>query len=218
MILIFDLDDTLYPELTYVHSGFDAVARFLEKEYRIPPGDSLPVMHRELEQNGRGSVFDIVLEKYNLYSARNVGKCLKAYRFHTPVISLHEDAVEVLERNQASSQYLVTDGNKIVQGKKVAALKLGDVFKKVFITHRFGVDKAKPNPYCFLKISEIERAEPANIVYVGDNPRKDFVEIKKLGFRTVRVKRGMFKDLVLSREYEADICVNDLREIDFEKL
>ena len=28
-VLVFDLDDTLYPEISYVHSGFRAVAAFL---------------------------------------------------------------------------------------------------------------------------------------------------------------------------------------------
>ena len=218
MILVFDLDDTLYPELTYVYSGFKAVAKLLESEYNIPVADSMTIMLDELEKNGRGNVFNRVLDQYNICSKKNVLKCMKAYRFHTPVIKLHEDARIVLEQNAGKSKYLVTDGNKVVQTKKVEALQLYSVFKKVFVTHNYGVNKAKPNPYCFLKICDLERTNAENVVYIGDNPKKDFVSIKKLGFKTVRVKRGMFKDLVLSPEYEADLCVEDLREINFEKL
>jgi len=35
-IFIFDLDDTLYDELSYVYSGFLAVAKFLEKATKLP--------------------------------------------------------------------------------------------------------------------------------------------------------------------------------------
>ena len=33
MILVFDLDDTLYPERTYVESGFKAVADSLAQKF-----------------------------------------------------------------------------------------------------------------------------------------------------------------------------------------
>ena len=32
-VIIFDLDNTLYPEETYVQSGFKAVARYLSNKY-----------------------------------------------------------------------------------------------------------------------------------------------------------------------------------------
>ena len=35
-VLVFDLDDTLYPELSYVHSGFRAVAAFLSPLLGVP--------------------------------------------------------------------------------------------------------------------------------------------------------------------------------------
>ena len=34
-IIIFDLDDTLYPEIEFVMSGFRAVSRYISKKYNI---------------------------------------------------------------------------------------------------------------------------------------------------------------------------------------
>ena len=34
MIIVFDLDDTLYEEITYVRSGFKAVASYLSQTYK----------------------------------------------------------------------------------------------------------------------------------------------------------------------------------------
>lgn len=218
MVLVFDLDDTLYPELTYVHSGFRAVAQFLKREYHVSFKGSLQFMIEEESKNGRGRIFNDTLKKFNLLTRQNINQCIKTYRFHNPSIKLHEDAAVVLKKNRQINKYIVTDGNKFVQCKKAGALKLSKVVKKVFITHRYGISKAKPNPYCFLKICSLENVSPNNLVYVGDNPNKDFVLIKKLGIHTVRIKRGMFKDVELSPEYEADLCVNDLREIDFKRI
>ena len=36
MILVFDLDDTLYEEISYVKSGFKKVSDFMKSEYEIP--------------------------------------------------------------------------------------------------------------------------------------------------------------------------------------
>lgn len=215
MILIFDLDDTLYPEITYVYSGFRAVGQLLEDTFRIPASDSVRIMTGTLEEEGRGKVFDVVLRAFGVYSKKNVKACLSAYRLHKPVIQLYEDAQKVLNNIKERRKYIVTDGNKMVQQRKVAALQLSDRFDKIFITHRYGIKSAKPDPYCFLKICAIENVDPQFVMYIGDNPKKDFVGIKQLGFKTARVKRGMFKDVIMAPEYEADLCVDSLLDIEY---
>jgi len=93
------------------------------------------------------------------------------------------------------------------------ALGIYNKVKFPYITHRFGKMKAKPSPYCFLKIAEREKTAPENIVYVGDNPYKDFVGIKPLGFKTVRVLQGSFKDICLTVEFEAQRTIESLAEL-----
>jgi len=63
MILVFDLDDTLYDEMTYVKSGFRSVAHFLDASFNIPEAKAYKIMMKELAQNGRGRVFNAVLDK-----------------------------------------------------------------------------------------------------------------------------------------------------------
>jgi putative hydrolase of the HAD superfamily len=36
MVLVFDLDETLYDELTYVTSGLKVVAGYVEEEFNYP--------------------------------------------------------------------------------------------------------------------------------------------------------------------------------------
>ena len=212
MILVFDLDDTLYEERTYVLSGFRAVAGYLKREYKLPYEKVLHRLTAELK-NGRGRIFDNVLGRYNLNNPTLIKKCLSIYRLHKPKISLHRDAVRCLERFRGNSIYIVTDGNKIVQANKIAALKLNTRVNRVFITHRFGLEKAKPSPYCFMKIMQLEKTTPDKIVYIGDNPTKDFVGIKPFGFKTIRILRGNYKDLRPKKKFKADIDIIDLDEL-----
>lgn len=215
MIVIFDLDDTLYPEITYVYSGFNAVALFLANEFNLNSEEVNKKLCAELESSGRGKVFDKVLSLYGLFTKTLVKKCVHVYRTHEPKIKLDSASIVVINQLQEEHIpiYLVTDGNKVVQNKKVEALGLYDKFKKVFITHRYGLQHSKPSPYCFYKIAERESVEPQEVIYIADNPNKDFVGIKPHGFNTVRINQGMFKNQYIDDKHKADVEINSISEV-----
>jgi putative hydrolase of the HAD superfamily len=54
-------------------------------------------------------------------------------------------------------------------------------------------------------------------VYIADNPKKDFVTARKLGWQTVRVRRagGEHSLVTLSPEYEAHTEISDLLQLPF---
>lgn len=217
MIIVFDLDDTLYEELTFVKSGFSAVSDFLECNFGISSSESYEFMVNRLEL-GRGKIFDDTLLQFGILHKQTVNRCLTVYRKHFPKIQLHQEAADFLVRFGQEPLYIVTDGNKMVQNNKIIALGLRKLVKHVFITHRYGVKHAKPSPYCFQKICEIEQVEPREVVYVGDNPYKDFVGIKPLGFQTIRIKQGSYKNVEFTSDYEAHLTLGSLRELTIELL
>ena len=217
MIIVFDLDDTLYDEITYVRSSLFKVAVYLSDKYNIDKDIIYLDLNDVLAKRGRGNVFDIVLNNYGIYSKVEVKKCLSVYRNNTPKIKLFDEAINCLKRFSDYRKYLVTDGNKIVQTKKIHALGLNKYFIKALPTHNFGISNAKPSTYVFHKILDWENASPHQLVYIGDNPMKDFINLKKEGFKTVRVLTGFYKNLRLESEFEADNLINSLDEID-EKL
>lgn len=212
MVLIFDLDDTLYEELTFVHSGFKAVAEFLSPLLNVSSAQLHSELIKRLEA-GRGAIFDDVIKKHDPVSKSLVNQCLTVYRLHQPNIYLYPDAVRCLDRFKKQPLYIVTDGNKIVQANKAKALGVLDRVKKVIITHQYGVHNAKPSVYCFEKIRNLEKTEPQNMVYIGDNPSKDFVGLKPLGYKTVRIMRGNYSHLQPGEAYEADRKIHSLDEI-----
>jgi putative hydrolase of the HAD superfamily len=212
-VVVFDLDDTLYDEMSYVRSGFRAVAAFMEQSFGVPSVDAYGVMIDSLERLGRGQVFDEALKKFSVFTQTRVKACLTVYRRHYPDIALDPEALSCFHRLRSYPLYLVTDGNKLVQGNKVKALGLEEIMRRCFVTHRYGKQHAKPSPYLFHKICSIERTVPSKVIYIGDNPNKDFVGIKRDGFRTVRIRRGMFQSVSRSEEYEAHVEISTLEEL-----
>jgi putative hydrolase of the HAD superfamily len=217
MVLVFDLDDTLFDEKTFVYSGFDAVAEFVSQQFNI---DKIMIINDLTEElkNGRGHIFDFVLKKHNLFSKVLVKKCLSVYRLHKPNIFVYNDAIECLKRFENAPKYIVTDGNKIVQHNKIKALQIEQYFAHCFISRRYGIHNEKPSPYCFQKICKLENTTPQNVIYIGDNPQKDFVGIKPIGFKTIRIMKGNHFDVIKTPEYEAHIQINALSELTSELL
>ena len=217
-VLVFDLDDTLYPELSYVHSGFGAVAAFLSLPLGQPAEVLAAGMIAEEAEHGRGQVFDNVLRQHGHWSKTLVAACLRTYRQHQPTLALHPDAERCLTRFAHLPLYVVTDGHKEVQARKVAALGLTSRVRHAYLTNRYGRHRAKPNPHVFQLICQREGVAPNEVIYIGDNARKDFVGIKPLGFGTVRILRGNYAHLDADAAHEAHRRIHTLDELKEEVL
>ncbi|WP_300665436.1 HAD family hydrolase [Fluviicola sp.] len=213
MILVTDLDDTLYPEIEFVYSGFREVSSYLRNAFGIDSTESYRIMLDELTANGRGKVFDSVLKQYHINTAANRKKCVAVYRSHRPELVLYPEAMRFLSRFSGSRKYLVTDGNIRVQRNKINALGLNKHFIKTIPTYQYGIQYSKPSVFCFEKILEWEKKAPNQLVYIGDNPRKDFVSLNKIGAKTIRVLTGEFRSLQVSSEFDAQYTVKNLDEI-----
>lgn len=215
MIAIFDLDDTLYDESTFVDSGFAAVAADGEDRYGWPADASLRRLRALLVQHGRGRVFNLWLAEGGVTTRKAIRRCVHVYRHHIPQLVLDPHAARVLNALEGRLPlYLVTDGHKVVQANKVRALGLEARFDRVLITHRFGVHNAKPSLHCFARIREWAKADWSALTYVGDNPAKDFVALNRMGARTVRVRTGRHRDDPAPPGHEAQHQIQHLGELE----
>lgn len=211
MILIFDLDDTLYEELTYVESGFRAVARYGSEIFGLEYAVSYQVLTEILRKHGRGKIFDRWLDLYRLTTRERVKKCVQIYRQHLPDIHLYPEAREVLSKfSRTNSLFLVTDGNKLVQSRKVEALGISSYFRKIYITHRYGLKASKPSLICFERIKNLMGVQWKDMIYVGDNPKKDFVSLKAQGMKTIRVHTGQYREVLADDMHSADISISNI--------
>lgn len=217
MIICFDLDDTLYDEISYVESGFKEISKYLNglNILNFSENEIYLNLMNIMERKGRGRVFDEFLKKNNIKSKNLVKRCLSIYRKHKPNIKLNENVKEILclLKKKYGNLYLVTDGNLIAQRNKIKALNLNKYFYKTLPTHQYGTKHSKPSTYVFEKICKWEKIEMHNLVYIGDNPYKDFVNLKKLGAITIRLNQGMFKNVNLSKKFMADFQVDNIKQI-----
>ncbi len=212
MVIVFDLDDTLYPEITFVYSGFNAVAHYLSPLLHLSAEQIFGELVQEL-QFQRTDVFDRFLEEKGIKSRRLIVRCLSVYRQHDPDIRLFPEAEACLARFKNFPLYVVTDGNKLVQKKKFLALGLALKVRGCLCTHLYGKHSSKPSPYCFQKICQLEKVLPSEVVYIADNPRKDFIGLKPLGFHTIRVLTGPYRDEIVDPTYDAEIKILNLNEL-----
>lgn len=216
MILIFDLDDTLYPEIDFVLGGLKEVSNFLEKNYGLESNLLFKEMELDLILNGRGSIFNNILKKYKIFSIRNLKKCIAVYRSHSPKIKLYPEAENCLIRLNEYRKYIVTDGNIMVQRNKINALNIKHFFIKTIPTYQYGLHFGKPSVLTFQRIMKLENCNANKLVYIGDNPNKDFVNIKKIGVRSIRVLTGAYKDLIRENEFESEFRFENLNDLTIE--
>lgn len=195
--VLFDLDDTLYPEISYVKSGFGAVARFLATD-RATQAKLLAHMLELFACNPSG-VFERLLERVRGVdlevdvSSEIIPKLVDVYRSHSPTIRLYDDVLPTLRvlRQYGIRLGIITDGRADGQQAKVEALGVAELVDVVVITDSLGPKRRywKPHSRPFeVALSELD-VRPANAVYIGDNPTKDFHGPAQLGMRTVHVRR-----------------------------
>ena len=123
--VLFDLDDTLYDESSYVTSGFREVAARISEDLNVDAARVLACMQAELARSGRGKVFDTTLAAFGVDPApERVAALLACYRTHRPQIALFDDAAACLEALSGYRLAVVTDGLPVMQRNKAAALGL----------------------------------------------------------------------------------------------
>ena len=175
--VIFDLDDTLYSEKDYVRSGYRAVAAALNREDLAEP------MWQAFLQ-GLPAI-DAVLEAENLLHRKE--EALHAYRFHAPTISLYPGVRQLLERlTQTKLLGMITDGRPEGQRAKLKALDLEGYFRHILITDELGGQQfRKPSQVPFRRMQQALDIPFRELVYIGDNPKKDFIAPQALGMQTI---------------------------------
>lgn len=186
-VIAFDLDDTLFPELDYLKSGFRAVASYAAEELGL---DKDLLMTQMMTTWERGeNAFDFIKEKYFADNESFISNAVELYRFHRPEISLFPDAIPMLEHlaDKGVRLALITDGRSKTQRNKLEALDILRFFapENILISEETGNDKTALGSW-----QTIVRRYPnaSRFIYVGDNPAKDFLMPNKLGWHTIGLK------------------------------
>jgi putative hydrolase of the HAD superfamily len=204
-LVVFDLDDTLFPEREYVNSGFAAVDRAIRRRF---DHHGFEEVARELFESGvRGCVFDEALLRLGLSPDRpTVEKLVEIYRNHVPAIRLFDDVPRALDQlDGRARRAIISDGPLPSQRRKVAALRLGLRFDPIVLTDIWGRAFWKPHERAFQTVEAATGCTGSDCVYVGDNPTKDFLAPRALGWRTIRLRRPGCEHAGVEAEGAADV-------------
>lgn len=190
--VIFDLDDTLYSEKQYVRSGYKAVAKLLGDE-------ALADRLWTYFENGKPAIDELLNE---LGCMGRKEECLEAYREQIPEITLYDGVVDlILElKSKGIKVGIITDGRVSGQKRKLQALGLDKLINDIIITDELGGTQfRKPCDIAF-RIMQCRWGIPfEQIIYVGDNPTKDFQACRQLGMRWTyfRNENGLYSNTLI---------------------
>ncbi|MBI2053775.1 MAG: HAD family hydrolase [Candidatus Staskawiczbacteria bacterium] len=189
--IIFDLDGTLYKEKEFAESGFRAVSEYIFKKHKIGKSKVFNILKKDFEAGLRNKNFNVLLKKIDLARKENVLNLAEIYRNHYPSkISLYPDARKILKKTRNDFKLaLLTNGRIISQKNKISALGIKNYFKAILISTDFGDNDWKKSASSFNILLKKTKSRPKEMIYVGDNPKRDFMGAKKIGILTVRIKR-----------------------------
>ena len=199
--VVFDLDDTLYPEYDYVKSGFRAVAAELKRVCAV--SDAYGELLRLFDED-REKVFDRYLAECGA-AGLTAERMVEIYRNHTPDITLSDDVKQTLSslRDKGFKLGIITDGDPTRQHAKISALGLNDSVDKIIVTDELGgKELRKPNSKAFELMCDAFDISTEEMLYVGDNPQKDFAVKKYLPIKTAHylgdgLYAGEYRDGIL---------------------
>ncbi|MBR6390786.1 MAG: ATP-grasp domain-containing protein, partial [Lachnospiraceae bacterium] len=183
--VIFDLDDTLYPERQYVQSGYRLIAEYL--------GDaSYAGRLMKYFEDGKQAVDELLAE---IGRPEEKEKCIDIYREQIPDIRLYPGVSELITslKDKGIKVGIVTDGRVNGQRNKLQALGLDSLIgdENIMITDELGgVQFRKPCDIAFRILQNRWRIPAGQIVYIGDNIAKDMQAPMQLGMQFIYYKNA----------------------------
>ena len=217
--VIFDLDDILISEDEYIRSGYAAVSRFLKDMYGWDERMTSRQLY-DLYLEDPKNVFNRLLESHDIrYKDNEILELVQVYREHTPDVHFYPDVRPALYsiKDRGLKLGILSDGYAVTQRKKLTVLGVNGkkIFDKILITDELGREYWKPDPRPFIMMKEAFMADWSDMVYVGDNPEKDFYIGRDFPIMTVRIirEKSIYKDRAYLEGYRESARITTLSDI-----
>jgi putative hydrolase of the HAD superfamily len=190
--VLFDLDDTLYSRDKAFRSWAVWFVRnqlLIEDELRHAAVVEGIVRMDEHGYAPREALFARIMEEHPALGI-DVAQCIATYREQfMRHISPEEETTRVLHALvDAGIPFGIVTNGPVVQQHKLERLGLDCLTSCVFISEVFG--SRKPDAGIFLAAASCLKAEPAEVLFVGDNPATDLLGAYGVGMQTAWLSYG----------------------------
>jgi putative hydrolase of the HAD superfamily len=212
----FDLDNTLYDQTQHVFPFFSAAAAHLGEEVGLQPAMIEKTFREAWHALGPShpKLIDNVLAQYGILDPQRVRMLVQMYRDCISPLELYDGVQPLLERLcRRFPLFLITDGNEIMQRRKIERLGIGPLFRVIVFSVEQGPGLSKPHPAPFLNALRQLKYAPGECLFAGDNPRCDIAGAARVGMKTVRVLTGPFRAEAAAR-IEPDFTMDFVAEIE----
>ena len=183
--IVFDLDDTLYPEREYFQSGLNVASTMLDPELRDAfVAESGRLIYEE-GQRGVRNILTLGLGP-NCRDVDLIDAMERAYRGHVPSIRFRPGMLGLIEfLYDRAVLAIISDGRHGEQRRKWRALDIDNLFARVVFADSFGREFWKPSPRYFEELQSELSISAERCFYIGHNLEKDFAAPCALGWRPV---------------------------------
>jgi putative hydrolase of the HAD superfamily len=209
--ILFDLDNTLYPERRFALSGFREVSREVERRWGVHRRDAFSCLCGALRDGHRATALQLLCETFGLPDSL-VPEAVTIIRRHTPRLRLPKSSTDALRSLRARWRIgVLTNGQPAIQGRKVEALGLYPMVDEVVFASEDGV--GKPDAAPFFSILARLGVPPDRAVMVGDDSWCDIYGAARLGISTIHVRGRSVERFAGQRGAAASATVDSLIEV-----
>lgn len=203
--IVFDLDDTLIPEIDYLKSAFQEIADSIDTSNKNL-FDEMVQWYQDKE--------NVFLKLQNQYNKISISDLKNKYRNHFPNFNAKSENRELLLELKREGHFLglITDGYSVTQRNKIKALDIENFFDLIVISEEIGSEK--PNEINYSVFHQFGTKEN---YYIGDNVSKDFITPNRLRWKSIcLIDNGTNihkQDFEIEKDYQPHFKVNNLREV-----
>ncbi len=217
-VVIFDLDDTLISEKAYIESGYQHIAKLLSSRVSKDYAEIYQML-MDLFNESPLLVFNRLLDLLGMpYKESDIFELVEVYRNHVPAVDFFNDVLPCLKnlKNKKMKTGIITDGYASTQRHKIKAVQADHLIDKIIITDELGREYWKPHSLAYEMMKEKFGVEFYEMIYVGDNVKKDFISANYLNIVTVMIKRpsAIYSTSDYNNDhYSAKYIIKSLEEI-----
>ena len=169
--ILIDLDNTIYPEYSFLDSAFRNIGILIEESFKIPSYKIHSYLIREFKKNGRSQLFDKLLEKFHIESSF---MCFLLDILRNTIVKdkimMFPEAKKIIEfaTKNGIKTIVVTNGNVQQQKNKVNSINWAGANENLIFIYA-NMYEPKPSKFLWNSISS-NLASPLNKgIMIGDS-------------------------------------------------